>query len=159
MDDMVLDGKDEGKMKHVKEELSSRFDIKDLGKLGYFLGMSVVQDQEKKETRIGQPSYVHKKASDQDGDERLQADQDPCGSRQLSRECDRGRGSTGPAVISVTGRKSDISSHMYEARHRVCCGNFGQVFKQTQPNSLCSSKTSVVIPKSHFQPWNYLQGR
>ena len=121
VDDMVLVGKDEAKMKHVKEELSSRFDIKDLGKLGYFLGMSVVQDQEKKETRIGQPSYVHEKASDQDGDEQLQADQDPCGSRQLSRECDRGQGSTGPAVISVTGRKSDVSSHMYEARHRICC--------------------------------------
>ena len=48
VDDMVLVGKDEGKMKHVKEELSSRFDIKDLGKLRYFLGMSVVQDQEKR---------------------------------------------------------------------------------------------------------------
>ena len=58
MDDMVLVGKDEGKMKQVKEELSSRFNIKDLGKLRYFLGMSVVQDQEKKETWIGQPTYT-----------------------------------------------------------------------------------------------------
>ena len=37
---------------------TSRFDIKDLGKLGYFLGMSVVQDQEKQETWIGQPTYM-----------------------------------------------------------------------------------------------------
>ena len=58
MDDMVLVGKDEAKVKHVKEELSSRFDIKDLGKLGYFLGISVVQDQEKKETWIGLPTYT-----------------------------------------------------------------------------------------------------
>ena len=60
MDDMVLAGKDKRRMKHVKEELSSRFDIKDLGKLGYFLGMSVVQDQEKKDSWIGQPKYVER---------------------------------------------------------------------------------------------------
>ena len=60
MDDMVLAGKDKKRMKHVKEELSSRFDIKDLGKLRYFLGMSVIQDQEKKESWIGQPKYVER---------------------------------------------------------------------------------------------------
>ena len=41
---MVLAGEDKKRIKHVKQELSSRFDIKDLGNLGYFLGMSVVQD-------------------------------------------------------------------------------------------------------------------
>ena len=60
VDDMVLAGKDKKRMKHVKEELSSRFDIKDLGKLRYFLGMSVIQDQEKKESWIGQPKYVER---------------------------------------------------------------------------------------------------
>ena len=43
VDDMILAGKDEAKMKSIKEELSSRFDIKDLGKLSYFLGMSIIQ--------------------------------------------------------------------------------------------------------------------
>ena len=31
VDDMILAGKDEGKMKAIKEELSTKFDIKDLG--------------------------------------------------------------------------------------------------------------------------------
>ena len=117
VDDMGLVGKDEAKMKHVKEELSSRFDIKDLGKLGISWGCQLSRIKRRDMDRT---TYVHEKAPDQDGDERLQADQNPCESRQLSREGDRGRGSTGPAVIiSVTGRKSDVSSHMYEARHRV----------------------------------------
>ena len=60
VDDMILAGKNEAKMRSVKEELTSRFDIKDLGKLSYFLGMSIVQDQEKKETWIGQPTYAEK---------------------------------------------------------------------------------------------------
>ena len=54
VDDMVLAGKDEVRIRYVKEELSSRFDMKDLGKLRYFLGMSVVHE---KETWIGQPTY------------------------------------------------------------------------------------------------------
>ena len=44
VDDMVLAGSDKAEIKRVKEELSARFDLKDLGKLSYFLGMSIVQN-------------------------------------------------------------------------------------------------------------------
>ena len=44
-----------------------KFDIKDLGKLRYFLGMSVVQDLEKR--RPDRTACIHRKATDQDGDE------------------------------------------------------------------------------------------
>ena len=47
-------------MRDVKKELSSKFDIKDLGKLSYFLGMSIVQNQVEKTTWIGQPTYTKK---------------------------------------------------------------------------------------------------
>ena len=60
VDDMILAGKDETEMKRVKEELSSKFDIKDLGKLSYFLGMSIIQNQEEKKTWMGQPTYTEK---------------------------------------------------------------------------------------------------
>ena len=60
VDDLILAGKDTTKMKNVKEELSSKFDVKDLGKLSYFLGMSIIQNQEGKETWIGQPAYTEK---------------------------------------------------------------------------------------------------
>ena len=56
MDDLILAGKDKAKMKRVKEELASEFDIKDLGKLSNFLGMSIIQDQEKKKIWMEQPT-------------------------------------------------------------------------------------------------------
>ena len=60
MDDMILAGKDESKMENVKKELSSKFDIKDLGRLSYFLGMSIVHEQEGRVTWMGQPAYIQK---------------------------------------------------------------------------------------------------
>ena len=60
VDDLILAGKDKAKMKRVKEELSSEFDIKDLGKLSYFLRMSIVQNQEEKKIWMGQPTYTEK---------------------------------------------------------------------------------------------------
>lgn len=45
-------------MKHVKQALAKRFDIKDMGKLHYFLGMKVVQNDETNEVWIGQPVYT-----------------------------------------------------------------------------------------------------
>ena len=50
VDDLILAGNDKAKMKKVKEELSSTVDIKDRGKLSYFLAMFIVQYQEEKET-------------------------------------------------------------------------------------------------------------
>ncbi len=53
----------------MKDALSRKFDIKDLGKLQHFLGITVVQDEEKGCTWIGQPAYTEsllKKFSMQD---------------------------------------------------------------------------------------------
>ena len=60
VDDMILAGSKEDEMKRVKEQLLLKFDIKDLGKLRYFLGMSVIQNDEKATTWMGQPTYIEK---------------------------------------------------------------------------------------------------
>ena len=60
VDDMILAGSKEDEMKKVKEQLLLKFDIKDLGKLRYFLGMSVIQNDEKATTWMGQPTYIEK---------------------------------------------------------------------------------------------------
>ena len=60
VDNMILGGKDESRMEDVKKELSLKFDINNLGNLSYFLGMSVVRNQEEKESWIGQPAYIQK---------------------------------------------------------------------------------------------------
>ena len=60
VDDIVLAGENETRIKEVKEMLASQFDIKDLGILTYFLGMSVIQDQRELTTWMGQPAYIKK---------------------------------------------------------------------------------------------------
>ena len=60
VDDMVIAGKDEASLQKVKDELGTKFEIKDLGKLKYFLGMTIVQNQEEQSTWMGQPDYTTK---------------------------------------------------------------------------------------------------
>ena len=58
VDDIVLAGKDEQIITDVKHQLAVKFDMKDLGELSYFLGISIIQNQEKKTAWIGQPTYT-----------------------------------------------------------------------------------------------------
>ena len=54
VDDIIIAGRDKSSIKRVKRQLAAKFDIKDLGKLSYFLGISIIQDQDKKTTWMGQ---------------------------------------------------------------------------------------------------------
>lgn len=47
-------------MKEFKRALGDRFDIKDLDKLYYFLGIRIVQDDSTGEVWIGQPAHTNK---------------------------------------------------------------------------------------------------
>ena len=58
MDDMILAGLSDQHMRKVKDALSQRFDIKDLGRLHHFLGVIVDLDEEKGCAWIGQPTYT-----------------------------------------------------------------------------------------------------
>ena len=55
VDDIVLAGKDEQIISDVKHLLAVKFDLKDLGELSYFLGISIIQNQEKKTTGLDNP--------------------------------------------------------------------------------------------------------
>ena len=58
VDDIVLAARSEERIKEVKGALSAKFDIKDMGILHHFLGMSVVQDEAQGHAWIGQPTYT-----------------------------------------------------------------------------------------------------
>lgn len=60
VDDIILGGRSEAKMRDVKKELSQNFKMKDLGPLHHFLGVTVVQDQTAGSIWLGQPSYTEK---------------------------------------------------------------------------------------------------
>ena len=51
---------EEKQVKEFKRALGDRFDVKDLGKLHYFLGIRIVQDDNTGEVWIGQPAYTNK---------------------------------------------------------------------------------------------------
>ena len=44
VDDIILAGKSDKRIKEVKRALAAKFDIKDMGRLHYFLGMKILQD-------------------------------------------------------------------------------------------------------------------
>ena len=60
VDDIILGGKNESILCQVKQELSTKFDMKDLGLLHHFLGVTVIQDQLSESIWIGQPAYTEK---------------------------------------------------------------------------------------------------
>ena len=53
VDDIILAGKTAKQLEEIKRDLSQEFDIKDLEKLCYFLGMKVVQNEESQSIWIG----------------------------------------------------------------------------------------------------------
>lgn len=56
VDDIILTGDDEIKIARLKQGLVEEFEIKDLGRLGYFLGMKVTRS--KKAIVVSQRKYV-----------------------------------------------------------------------------------------------------
>ena len=58
VDNLILAARNEKQLNQVKEKLSSKFDIKDLGELKYFLGMKVEPNRETRSIWIGQPAYT-----------------------------------------------------------------------------------------------------
>ena len=60
VDDIILAGKTLTTVNAVKEKLSQRFKMKDLGSLHHFLGVKIIQDKLSKMIWIGQPMYIEK---------------------------------------------------------------------------------------------------
>ena len=58
VDDIILAGKGKKKIEEVKEALAKQFDIKDMERLHYFLGMKILQDDQSGDVWIGQPAYT-----------------------------------------------------------------------------------------------------
>ena len=56
--DILLAGKIMKRMNTVKQALSQKFQVKDMGELNYFLGVKVVQDHNAGSVWIGQQSYT-----------------------------------------------------------------------------------------------------
>ncbi|KAL7724842.1 hypothetical protein ACLKA6_012828 [Drosophila palustris] len=58
VDDLFVATNDAQMLKNLKSELSSNFEMKDLGKLSYCLGIEFNQNKEKKSFSMSQPKYI-----------------------------------------------------------------------------------------------------
>ena len=58
VDDLVLIAKTTNELQKVKDSLTSRFKMKDMGKIHYCLGISIKQDEERKCLRMHQKQYI-----------------------------------------------------------------------------------------------------
>ena len=60
VDDMLLVGNDKEIIQDLNTQLSSKFDMKDLGAANYILGMEIKRDREKRKLSLNQRKYVEK---------------------------------------------------------------------------------------------------
>ena len=58
VDDMLLVGNDKEIIQDLKTQLSSKFDMKDLGAANYILCMEIKRDREKMKLWLNQRNYV-----------------------------------------------------------------------------------------------------
>ena len=58
VDDMLMVGNDKEIIQYLKTQLSSKFDMKDLGVANYILGMEIKRDQQKRKLWLNQRKYV-----------------------------------------------------------------------------------------------------
>ena len=60
VDDILLAGPNKAKIQEVKDQLSNKFHMTDLGTCAYYLGMTVTRDRPNRTIRLGQAGYVEK---------------------------------------------------------------------------------------------------
>ena len=58
VDDIILAGRSDQRMKEVKDAIAGKFTVKDLGELHHFLGVKVIQNKESNSIWIGQETYA-----------------------------------------------------------------------------------------------------
>ena len=60
MDDLLIVGPDKSEIQKIKDALSKRFQMTDLGPCTYYLGMSVRRDRPAHSLRLHQKGYIKK---------------------------------------------------------------------------------------------------
>jgi transposase InsO family protein len=58
VDDLLITGRDRKEIDLLKEALSRRFQMSDLGAVSYYLGMTITRDRSNRTLRLGQRSYI-----------------------------------------------------------------------------------------------------
>ena len=152
VDDMILAGPTEQKIKEVKRALSKRVEIKDLGKLHYFLSIAVKQGEEQGHAWIGQPRYTRNllKRFEMQGCKPVTMPVDT--SVKLQKTTDEDELVDQQLFQSVMGRLMYLS--VYKARHCLCDQELSEVLCKAHQSSLDSTETCVAVFERDHKSWH-----
>jgi len=109
VDDIILAGSCNKKIKEVKDALSLKFVIKDMGKLHYFLGMKILQDKESGNTWICQPAYSENLL-------RKFGMKGSKGSKPVSTRVD-----TSTKFVKATTDRQCVDQQCHQSQLEICC--------------------------------------
>ena len=87
VDDLLLSGHSDKKIKEMKQALGSQFKMKDMGELRHFLGVQVIQDKNNGSIWIGQSLYTRDLSKVSNGWGKLKDDS----SKRWSKTCESDR--------------------------------------------------------------------
>ena len=121
VDDIILAGYTDERINKVKDALSRKFDMKDMGRLHYFLGMTVVQNETEGYTLIGHPSYTEnllKKFGMQD----CKPVHTPVDmNTKLIKTTDEENSVDQHEYHAVCSRKFNVSVWQHQTGYKLCC--------------------------------------
>ena len=115
-------------MKEVKEALARKFDIKDMGRLHYFLGIKVSQDKKTGDVGIGQPAYAENLLKKFGMDATKPVSTPVSAEAKFVKATEEDRYIDQQLYGSVSYRKSSLFVRWHKARHHICCKYHGEIF-------------------------------
>ena len=130
VDDILLAGKSDKRMKEVKSALSAQFEVKDLGDLHYLLGVAVNQNHAEKSIWIGQPTYTST-ILEKFGMKEAKPIATPV--------------NTDSKLVKATEKDELVDKDLYQS----AVGSLQYLSTMTRPDITCCVKCSQVLLKSH----------
>lgn len=122
VNDIILAGKSDKRMKEIKKDLAKKFNIKDMGKLHHFLGKKIIQYENTGEVWIGQPAYTESLL------QKFGMDQ----AKPVGTPVD------GMKLVKAAEDDKQIDQQLYqsanvficwnETRYHICCEQCGKIF-------------------------------
>jgi hypothetical protein len=157
VDDMLLVGNNMDVIKEVKSQLSSKFDMNDLGAANFILGMEIKRDRANNKLWLNQRKYVEMilQRFNMHGSKSVKVPI-PIGVKLSADQCPKTQEEE--EDVSHVPYASAIGSLMYamvctRPGHCTCSGSFEQVYVKTREGALDSSKEGLQVSSWHHQLW------
>jgi hypothetical protein len=148
MDDLLLIGQDMSEISKLKQRLSVRFDMTDLGPCSYYLGMSIRRNRRNRAIYVSQEAYIDKVLKNfdmtqchpikipMDSHERLT-------STARGPYCYEGRA----PLVRLSHRVIDVRHALHATRYCLCCLCMQQVLSKSRCSTCHCRQEYYALPE------------